>query len=748
MSHAAALIDQPEPPKSILKKRSLSKSPHFDDGPPASANRSETPHGHSKGRSKHRARDGAQQHLLESPLLSADMDSTTDGRNDDFVSCASRHKPASVMVGCVGRPPTPHDTRERKVRSSRQTLSPAVKQYEYDHPDQQALSPRYRPSVLRRDGNSSRLPVISNGNREFCTIPVEDGRAPAVGSIAAEGNTYVEANSEERGQSTDELARSARSRSRQRSAPGGDETGRRPHSRSRSRNPEDVPGPSPRVHFDETSKKSAPYESDDSRARRQCDLVNLVAGIGVSSSSNRAPSRWSRGSPSSDTCAGSVSTEQTVGRRRSRSLADTQTERQECIGLALGGSVATLQGLEMVRSSDGARTRDVRKARSSSVSDGQNHGETRRFRRASESREWDRMVMENESSVSRPTHVNGPTTGMFAPSGSDHSSTSSIGSVKRDSFALLSAERQRQAFGIPPTSSSIDEGMVSGESQYSLAEETAKGEDGNTVGVGLSLAAEQLFQSLGDESSSAEGLSALSGGTLTQSRAPSPISASETVSSVYDDDILDASWRDRQRDPTQTSTVNQMKSTWRDTLSQSAFASLCEKHGKTEMQRQEVIWELCESEQVLVKQLHTALQVYVHPLLGKDRTWMNGLPTVITRFLDWLDDIFQLHSQIHSALHQMRSAQYPLMTRVAETLRPFMPRLEVYQPYVARLDEVLSTIENLIRDNSSDLGEFVRIQNASPAASGMDMSSYLRLPTKRLGVYLETFEVSVLRLNY
>jgi hypothetical protein len=192
------------------------------------------------------------------------------------------------------------------------------------------------------------------------------------------------------------------------------------------------------------------------------------------------------------------------------------------------------------------------------------------------------------------------------------------------------------------------------------------------------------------------------------------------------------------------STPNLERATWRDTLSDSAFASLNERYGKTEMSRQEVIWDLCEREHYLVKHLHTALQVYVHPLLGKDRQWINGLPTLITRLLDWLDDIFQLHSQIHSTLRQLRSSQYPVILRVAESLRPFIPRLEIYQPYVARLDEVLSMIDSLVRNETNDLGEFIRIQNSSQANISMDMSSYLRLPTKRLGEYLDTFQVSVL----
>jgi hypothetical protein len=66
---------------------------------------------------------------------------------------------------------------------------------------------------------------------------------------------------------------------------------------------------------------------------------------------------------------------------------------------------------------------------------------------------------------------------------------------------LLNAKQQRQAFGIPYSSSetdSLDEGIVSGGSQYSIADETVRvDEDAGFGRIGLSSAAESMFQSLG-----------------------------------------------------------------------------------------------------------------------------------------------------------------------------------------------------------------------------------------------------------
>ncbi|KAF8583695.1 hypothetical protein K439DRAFT_1203085 [Ramaria rubella] len=175
--------------------------------------------------------------------------------------------------------------------------------------------------------------------------------------------------------------------------------------------------------------------------------------------------------------------------------------------------------------------------------------------------------------------------------------------------------------------------------------------------------------------------------------------------------------------------------TWRSTLPLGAYDSLAERHGPSEMRRQEIIWELCETELTFVKSLRLILRLFVQPLRHEDKTWITGVPRDVTRLFDWFDDIMHLHSQISSALHATRATQYPVVIQVAETLRPFVPRLELHQPYLVRLESVTSAVEGMSRDLLSDFGEFVRIQTASPECESMNLPSFLLKPVQRLMKY-------------
>ena len=182
--------------------------------------------------------------------------------------------------------------------------------------------------------------------------------------------------------------------------------------------------------------------------------------------------------------------------------------------------------------------------------------------------------------------------------------------------------------------------------------------------------------------------------------------------------------------------------TWRSTLPFGAYDSLAERHGPSEMKRQEIIWELCDTEQAFVKSLRLILRLFVQPLRHEDKTWIPGVPRDVARLFDWFDDIMHLHSQISSALHATRSAQYPVVIQIAETLRPFVPRLELHQPYLVRLESVSSAIEAMYKDMHSDFGEFVRIQTASPECESMNLPSFLLKPVQRLMKYPLFFKVS------
>lgn len=348
----------------------------------------------------------------------------------------------------------------------------------------------------------------------------------------------------------------------------------------------------------------------------------------------------------------------------------------------------------------------------------------------------------------------------------------SRGEANRDSLLVLNADHQRRAFGIPPSVSDVGT-LSSVESSYSVKGAAYESELENDVAdkSNFSDGAELLFQSLGIGASAARppGFTPRANRVSWRSsmleaekyldygqkhsheqREGANISACSSDSSIYEEEVKNRPWQrreaetDRDVERLQSSThLNNASSSWRKTLSPHAYMSLVETYGMTEMQRQEVIWKLCESEQVFLKSLRTVLKVFVQPLLGKNRTWVDGLPNNVSRLLDWFEDIFQLHTQISSALQHARSSQYPVVLKISETLRCFVPRLEVYQPYIVRLDEVIEEVEKMVRDSESEIGEFWKLRSAEPECGGVSFSAFLWMPLTRLGRYLKYFNVSL-----
>jgi len=90
-----------------------------------------------------------------------------------------------------------------------------------------------------------------------------------------------------------------------------------------------------------------------------------------------------------------------------------------------------------------------------------------------------------------------------------------------------------------------------------------------------------------------------------------------------------------------------------------------------------------------------------------------------------LEDIVNLHAQMLTALHTARKGHYSIVERVAESLKIFVPRLEVYQPYLVRLEDVAALIERLMDNEQSDFGEFVTLQENSAECDGWSLERFL-----------------------
>jgi hypothetical protein len=183
--------------------------------------------------------------------------------------------------------------------------------------------------------------------------------------------------------------------------------------------------------------------------------------------------------------------------------------------------------------------------------------------------------------------------------------------------------------------------------------------------------------------------------------------------------------------------------TWRSNFTPSSYHSLMKQYGEKEMRRQEVLWEMHCTEEEFIDRLYSIIHLFILPLrVQNSKKWIIGVPTEVARLFDWLEDIVNLHTQILSALNSIREVQQPVVQTVAEVLRGFVPRLEVYQPYLVRLDDVLGMIRGFMTSNGgSDFGEFVKIQEKE-CGDEWTLERLLGEPIIRLGIYPDFFRVS------
>ena len=278
----------------------------------------------------------------------------------------------------------------------------------------------------------------------------------------------------------------------------------------------------------------------------------------------------------------------------------------------------------------------------------------------------------------------------------------------------------------------------------------------------ISLGAEAIFEQLGTRRQSVahENSSMLSqrqgkGQDLPTNRSPKPPSPRETPNTLPQPttdlsdsrDIPPRAYRPHviqrpRRDERNSQASDAEQRTWLSTVSSSAYHSLLDRYGEMEIKRQQIIWDLCETERAFVRRLQTFVRLFICPLRMKDSvTWLSGVPPEVARLFDWLEDIINLHAQISSALRAIVSEQYPIVMRVAGRVRSFVSRLEVHQPYVVRLESTSLLIKRLSGESNSDFGEFIRIQQEQDECDGWSVEAFLVEPVNRLVDYPIHFKV-------
>ncbi|KAI0683462.1 hypothetical protein BC835DRAFT_1395010 [Cytidiella melzeri] len=218
---------------------------------------------------------------------------------------------------------------------------------------------------------------------------------------------------------------------------------------------------------------------------------------------------------------------------------------------------------------------------------------------------------------------------------------------------------------------------------------------------------------------------------------PRPVSIvdSSSAPSVYEPE---PEYQERPPSP-----PNQAVGTWRSTVRPKVYERLLGVHGALEMERQEVVFRYYHTQRQLWQRLQSTVRIFVLPLRRQhSKNWIPGVPTRAGRLFDWLEDIVNLHHAISEALQTVVAAWEVgnVAFNVARTLRMFVPRLEVYQPYLVRYEEVRQMIAERVATPNDEFGEFIKLQQKTRECYGLALADLLELPISHILTCVETFE--------
>ena len=159
-------------------------------------------------------------------------------------------------------------------------------------------------------------------------------------------------------------------------------------------------------------------------------------------------------------------------------------------------------------------------------------------------------------------------------------------------------------------------------------------------------------------------------------------------------------------------------------------------YGPGEIKRQEIIWEMCETEQAFVKSIRTVLRLFAIPLKTPQGKWIQGIPERITELFDFLECIARTHGTIAAIQRDIKKRTEVIDVKVfIATFKDWVPRLAVHEWYLLRFEAVVQLVEDNVRDKDSVFGEFVRMQMKEEVLGSMSLGSMLLKPVQRLTKY-------------
>ena len=191
-------------------------------------------------------------------------------------------------------------------------------------------------------------------------------------------------------------------------------------------------------------------------------------------------------------------------------------------------------------------------------------------------------------------------------------------------------------------------------------------------------------------------------------------------------------------------TREDVRGSWRSSLrNEATYGSVLQLQGPMEIKRQEIMWEMIETEDSFIKSMRTVLRLFATPLKTPHGNWIDGIAPRITDLFDCLENILHNHQLLLLAEQDLRKrADSIVITAFVATLAKWQDRLLAYEWYLLHFEEVVQMVEESVQSPNSVFGEFVRMQLKDEVLGSMGLGSMLLKPVQRLTKYPLFLKVS------
>ncbi|KIP05064.1 hypothetical protein PHLGIDRAFT_120165 [Phlebiopsis gigantea 11061_1 CR5-6] len=212
------------------------------------------------------------------------------------------------------------------------------------------------------------------------------------------------------------------------------------------------------------------------------------------------------------------------------------------------------------------------------------------------------------------------------------------------------------------------------------------------------------------------------------------ISASSSAPSVYEGETDQLHHHEDVQPVNSPSHADHTAESWRSMLHPATYERLVATHGQAEIKRQELIYRLCSAHSEFVRRLRSIVAIFIVPLRREhSKVWLPGVPKEVSNLFDWLEDIWNFHRALEDSLRSATKAWQAgqIIVDIARVFRTFVPRLEIYQPYLVRVEDIQHVLTDRAAAKGDEFGQFVQLRQHEEC-EGQTLAELLMLPVHHL----------------